>query len=90
MIYFAAPVTYQLRYQNGDLYHHRFWGQLLRWAIAREMSTGSKTDIRLLTDKTTYNKGDTAQIGLRSSLNLTPARPSSALNATSKPARMAV
>jgi hypothetical protein len=64
VIYVAAPVTYQLRYQNGDLYHHRFWGQLLRWAIAREMSTGSKT-VRLLTDKTTYTAGDTAQIGLR-------------------------
>ncbi|MGA2541520.1 MAG: hypothetical protein ABSG78_08135 [Verrucomicrobiota bacterium] len=64
VIYLAAPVTWQLRYQNGDLYHHRFWGQLLRWAIAREMSTGSKT-VRLLTDKTTYTKGDTAQIGLR-------------------------
>ena len=63
VIYVAAPVTYQLRYQNGDLYHHRFWGQLLRWAIAREMSSGSKT-VRLLTDKTTYTKGDTAQIGL--------------------------
>jgi hypothetical protein len=63
VIYLAAPVTYQLRYQNGDLYHHRFWGQLLRWAIAREMSTGSKT-VRLLTDKTTYTTGDTAQIGL--------------------------
>jgi hypothetical protein len=64
VIYLAAPVTYQLRYQNGDLYHHRFWGQLLRWAIAREMSAGSKT-VRLITDKPTYNKGDTAQIGLR-------------------------
>ncbi len=64
VIYLAAPVTWQLRYQNGDLYHHRFWGQLLRWAIAREISTGSKT-VRLLTDKNTYNKGDTAQIGLR-------------------------
>jgi hypothetical protein len=63
VIYVAAPVTYQLRYENGDLYHHRFWGQLLRWAIAREMSTGSKT-VRLLTDKTTYTQGDTAQIGL--------------------------
>jgi hypothetical protein len=64
VIYIAAPVTYQLRYENGDLYHHRFWGQLLRWAIAREMSSGSKT-VRILTDKTTYTQGDTAQIGLR-------------------------
>jgi hypothetical protein len=64
VVYLSAPVTYQLRYQNGDLYHHRFWGQLLRWAIAREMSTGSKT-VRIITDKTTYSKGDTAQIAVR-------------------------
>jgi hypothetical protein len=48
----------------GDLYHHRFWGQLLRWAISREMSTGSKT-VRLITDKTEYQKGDTAQVSIR-------------------------
>jgi len=64
VVYLSAPVTYQLRYQNGDLYHHRFWGQLLRWAIAREMSSGSKT-VRIITDKTTYSKGDTAQIAVR-------------------------
>ena len=64
VIYVAAPVTYQLRYENGDLYHHRFWGQLLRWAIAREMSSGSKT-VRLITDKSAYTRGDTAQLSLR-------------------------
>ena len=72
VVYLAAPVTYQLRYQMGDLYHHRFWGQLLRWSIAREMSTGSKT-VRLFTDKTEYNKGETAQIAVRlSSLDGAP------------------
>ena len=35
VIYIAAPITYELRYGRGDLYHHRFWGQLLRWAVAR-------------------------------------------------------
>jgi len=61
VIYIAAPVTYQLRYRNGDRYHHRFWGQLLRWAVAREMASGSKT-VRLSTDKTSYEKGEQAQI----------------------------
>jgi hypothetical protein len=61
VVYIAAPVTYQLRYRNGDAYHHRFWGQLLRWAIAREMSGGSKT-VRMATDKAGYEKGDSAQI----------------------------
>jgi hypothetical protein len=61
VIYIAAPVTYQLRYRNGDGYHHRFWGQLLRWAIAREMSGGSKT-VRITTDKTSYESGNPAQV----------------------------
>jgi hypothetical protein len=64
VIYLAAPVTYQLRYRNGDLYHHRFWGQLLRWAIAREMGGGSRT-VHLATDKALYQTGDPAQIILR-------------------------
>ena len=88
VIYVAAPVTYQLRYQNGDLYHHRFWGQLLRWAIAREMSSGSKT-VRLLTDKTTYTQGRHRPDRPPPRRNST-ASPSPAPNATSKPARMAV
>jgi len=25
VVYLAAPVTYQLRYRQGDLFHHRFW-----------------------------------------------------------------
>ena len=68
MVYIAAPVTYQLRYGIGDLYHHRFWGQLLRWAVAREMTGGSKT-VHLLTDKNRYEVGDQAQIVLRLTAN---------------------
>lgn len=64
VIYIAAPITYQLRYGIGDLYHHRFWGQLLRWAIAREMAGGAKS-VHLLTDKNRYEVGDHAQIVLR-------------------------
>jgi len=64
VIYIAAPVTYELRYGVGDLYHHRFWGQLLRWAIARDMAGGSKT-VHLLTDKNRYEVGDHAQVVLR-------------------------
>jgi hypothetical protein len=64
VIYIAAPITYELRYGIGDFFHHRFWGQLLRWAIAREMAGGSKT-VHLLADKNRYEAGDSAQIALR-------------------------
>jgi hypothetical protein len=59
--YFSSPSTYQLRNRNGDKFHHRFWGQLIRWIITRSALTGSKT-VRLLADKSHYSLGDTAQI----------------------------
>jgi hypothetical protein len=64
VVYFSAPVTYQLRYAAGDTYHHRFWGQLLRWAIARDIGVGSKT-VHLNTDKSAYETGEQAQITVR-------------------------
>lgn len=64
VIYLSAPITYLLRQQHSDLYHHRFWGQLLRWANARDMATGSQT-VQLATDKTRYSSGDDIQVTLR-------------------------
>ncbi|CAN5144981.1 hypothetical protein BH23VER1_BH23VER1_27370 [soil metagenome] len=41
VVYLAAPVTYNLRYRRGDIYHFRFWGQLIRWAGERGLSDQS-------------------------------------------------
>src|SRR6185436_9265727 len=64
VVYLAAPVTYQLRYRQGDNFHHRFWGQLLRWAIARDLAEGSQT-VRLSTDKSRYENGESVQVQVR-------------------------
>lgn len=64
VVYLSAPVTYQLRYRQGDRYHHRFWGQLLRWAVARDLAEGSQT-VRLSTDKPRYEEGEQAQVSVR-------------------------
>jgi hypothetical protein len=64
VVYLAAPVTYQLRYRQGDNYHHRFWGQLLRWAVARDLAEGSQT-VRLSTDKSRYEQGESVQASVR-------------------------
>ena len=53
VVYLAAPVAYQLRFSKGDEYHHRFWGQLFRWAIGRDLAGGSRT-VKFSTDKTRY------------------------------------
>jgi hypothetical protein len=57
VVYLAAPTTYQLRLRHGDRYHHRFWGQLIRWSVSRDLAIGSKT-VRLGSDKTRYALGD--------------------------------
>jgi len=64
VVYLAAPVTYQLRYRQGDTFHHRFWGQLLRWAIARDLDEGSHT-VRLGADKARYEQGEPVQVTVR-------------------------
>jgi hypothetical protein len=64
VVYIAAPVTYQLRYRQGDTFHHRFWGQLLRWAVARDLAEGSQT-VRLSTDKSRYEHGESVQVSVR-------------------------
>lgn len=61
VVYLAAPATYQLRIRSGDRYHHQFWGQLIRWAIARDLGTGSKT-VRIRTDKSSYQSGEEVQV----------------------------
>ncbi len=61
VVYLSAPISYQLRYRQGDRHHHRFWGQLLRWSIARDLAEGSRT-VRLATDKSSYERGEPIRI----------------------------
>ncbi|HUS91638.1 MAG TPA: hypothetical protein VM695_07285 [Phycisphaerae bacterium] len=48
--------TWRLRYRVGDTYHHRFWGQVMRWATAEKLRAGTDF-VRLGTDRTRYEPG---------------------------------
>jgi hypothetical protein len=48
---------WRLRYRSGDLYHHRFWGQLLRWATAGKLPAGTDT-VKIGADKARYAPGE--------------------------------
>jgi hypothetical protein len=61
IVYLAAPAVYQLRMKYGDRYHYRFWGQLIRWAVARDLSQGSKT-VKLATDRSRVMVGENLQV----------------------------
>jgi len=61
VVYFSAPDSYRLRARHGDRYHHAFWGQLLRWSIAPDLSAGSKT-VAVRTDKQRYDAREPVQV----------------------------
>jgi hypothetical protein len=53
VMFLAFDRTWRLRYQVGDTHHHRFWGQVLRWATANKLPAGTET-VKLGTDRTRY------------------------------------
>ncbi|MDY7011384.1 MAG: hypothetical protein SVV80_11640, partial [Planctomycetota bacterium] len=45
--------TWRMRYRTGDVHHHKFWGQVIRWATAGKLPAGTRL-VKLGTDKTRY------------------------------------
>lgn len=56
--------TWRLRYGVGDVYHHKFWGQILRWGTGENLRAGNEF-IRLGTDKLSYEPGEKIKITAR-------------------------
>ncbi|MCA8997966.1 MAG: hypothetical protein KDA80_13300, partial [Planctomycetaceae bacterium] len=61
LMYLAGPETYRLRTLRGDQLHYRFWGQLLRWAIASDLSAGTEL-VQLRTNQSRYETGEPVQV----------------------------
>jgi hypothetical protein len=59
-----ADRTWRLREGVGDIYHHRFWGQLVRWGAGPNLRAGNET-VRLGTDQLTYTGDDRVRIMAR-------------------------
>ncbi len=53
--------TWRWRYGVGDVYHHKFWGQLMRWGAGENLRSGGE-HIRLGTDKLVYSPGDNVKV----------------------------
>jgi hypothetical protein len=53
--------TWRLRYGVGDTYHHRFWGQVMRWATAEKLRSGTDF-VKLGTDQVRYGPGKPVRV----------------------------
>ena len=56
--------TWRLRYRVGVAYHHRFWGQVARWAADEKLQAGTSL-VRLGTDRPRYDVGQPITIKSR-------------------------
>ncbi|WP_193211465.1 hypothetical protein [Luteolibacter marinus] len=56
--------TWRLREGAGDLYHHRFWGNLVRWGAGPVLRAGASR-VRLGTDQLTYTADDKITVTAR-------------------------
>jgi hypothetical protein len=60
----AFDQTWRWRYRVGDTYHHRFWGQVLRWGAGDKLRAGSDA-LRIGTDKLIYAPGEPVRVQAR-------------------------
>ena len=64
VLWIGIDSTWRWRHRVGDKYHHRFWGQLGRWATRNKASAGNEV-VRFGLQKTEIEYGDDAVIQAR-------------------------
>lgn len=53
VMFLGFDSTWRLRYREGDKYHHKFWGQVLRWATASKLPSGTDL-VKIGADRSRY------------------------------------
>lgn len=75
VLYVGLDGTWRWRYKVGDLYHHRFWGQVIRWAAADRPLVVGNSFVRFGTPQPVYRPGEAVEIVARLSEALGKPRP---------------
>jgi hypothetical protein len=72
VLYVGLDSTWRWRYKTGDLYHHTFWGQAIRWAATDKPLVTGNEFVRFGTPKPVYGKGEDVEVVLRLNDELGP------------------
>jgi hypothetical protein len=57
VVFVGLDSTWRWRYKVGDLYHHRFWGQLIRWAASDKLLPAGNKYVRFGSRDPVYRQG---------------------------------
>ncbi|MFK7821939.1 MAG: hypothetical protein AB8G99_24790 [Planctomycetaceae bacterium] len=61
VLWMGIDSTWRWRFREGDRYHHRFWGQLARWAASNKASAGNDS-VRLKLSSTELKQGEDLEV----------------------------
>ncbi|HET6422982.1 MAG TPA: hypothetical protein VFG20_04820, partial [Planctomycetaceae bacterium] len=64
VVWLATDSTWRWRLRAGDQFHHRFWGQLARWAATTKLSAGNEF-VQFGTLRSTYAVGEAVTVQAR-------------------------
>jgi hypothetical protein len=78
VLYVGVDGTWRFRLRTGDAIHHRFWGQILRWAAADQPLMAGNASVRFGARRSIVSQGDDVEIAARWLDIRQPLRPNSA------------
>jgi hypothetical protein len=72
VLYVGLESTWRWRYKVGDTYHHRFWGQVMRWAATDKPLVAGNEFVRFGTHDPVYQQGQEVELVVRLGDRLPP------------------
>jgi hypothetical protein len=65
VVFVGLDSTWRWRFKTGDRYHHRFWGQVVRWAASDRPLVAGNDTVRFGPREPIYATGDEPEIVVR-------------------------
>jgi hypothetical protein len=76
VLFVGLDSTWRWRFKVGDTYHHRFWGQLVRWAASDKPLVAGNEHVRFGSREPVYKQGQEVDLVVRLGDELgSPGRP---------------
>jgi hypothetical protein len=72
VLFVGIDSTWRWRYKTGDTYHHRFWGQVIRWAATDKPLVTGNDWVRFGTREPVYQQGQEIDLIARLSEEMDP------------------
>ena len=81
VLFVGLDSTWRWRYRVGDAYHHRFWGQLVRWSAAEKLLPAGNRFVRYGPREPVYTEGQEVELAVHASDAVPPLKDASTARA---------